>query len=584
MLLIVSDQCSVRDRNCNDRTAVPNMIRSPTQRSSSNSKDSGSDTHAAGKKGQKEVQTEDRLTTRPTTRSKSKDSGSHTQGREDDNEEKEAQTSLAPRGSSNQSAEGADLFNVLERKTEQMAKYIRGMRQSNNKWELVRMTEEISLILNNLKSQIAGKPEEGERNEHNAEEIWKQIEKIVEDENGSIEPILGLVWPESMYEKVKVVHGNPLNAENKDNVALMFSKEEKNNAGIMGIAMRTCGQIDEIMENGSPKNGYQTIIQKMGNETKTRFLITEGESVGIKKMIEEIKNQKMKTLNMAAAGAIDTDRLRKLTEISFRDSDIRITLYKPENNKPGNAGTIIRKEKERDFDTIKINQINSGMSYAEMAGKWQEIKQKISPETLGVEIKGIRKNNKEEMFIRTQKGGAEILMQELQKEKQNILNAQIAQPITDKKPMLITRIEAGANEEDLRRGLNAALGTDLEIEIKKLYETRFGDQNAEIWIEENYMETLEKIQKIKVGWSVCIIKKKVRVDRCTLCLKLGHPRFKCRAKEQEEKKCFNCTKPGHTIKECQEQAFCNECNRAGHTPVTTECPMFRKRLNNNRHI
>lgn len=282
------------------------------------------------------------------------------------------------------------------------------------------------------------------------------------------------------------------------------------------------------------------------------------------KMIKDIKGKDIKVLIMAAAGAIDSTRLRKLTEISFHDKDVKINLFLPA--KPGTQDYRINK---RDYDTIKIN---SKVSYAEMIGK---IKESVNPGTLEIEIKGTRKTSKDELIIRTERGKADILIKEI-KDKVQVEDL-TAGEVSNKKPMIVSVIESIATEEDLKKGIKSTLRahTDTEIEVKRMYETKCGDNNAEIWLEEEQVQELARVGKVRVGWSVFNIKRNIRVDTCLTCLKLGHPTHKCRAQKQEIR-CLNCNKSGHEVKNCKERPYCNECGRQGHRPTSTASPSFRR--------
>lgn len=90
-----------------------------------------------------------------------------------------------------------------------------------------------------------------------------------------MEEIISKKWPETADEKVKIVRGNLLLAENNENLALIFSETGKENAGIIGIATKACGQIEEIIQEGKLNYGYQIIEKKISNKIYLRFMATE---------------------------------------------------------------------------------------------------------------------------------------------------------------------------------------------------------------------------------------------------------------------------------------------------------------------
>lgn len=123
--------------------------------------------------------------------------------------------------------------------------------------------------------------------------------------------------------------------------------------------------------------------------------------------------------------------------------------------------------------------------------------------------------------------------------------------VSHKRPVIITNIETLATEEDLVNAIKRELADpSAGMYIRKFYDTKFGDINAEVWLEVEHAKILEERGKMKVIWCLCFIKRKAKIDRCIRCLKLGHKASTCRAKNQTEK-CLNCCKEGHIFKQCQ---------------------------------
>ncbi|KAI5751072.1 hypothetical protein M8J77_003888 [Diaphorina citri] len=225
----------------------------------------------------------------------------------------------------------------LEKVVIEINNYVGKMRASTGKTELTTMlarATELAASIPEVERHVKKLMEDSEpRNRNYKEEDRSMIRGLIEahgQDSVEVEEIVKMVWPETAYEKVKVIRGNPLMAEDKDNLALIFSDQGKENSGILGIAYRSCGQIEEIITDKKPKDGYQLIEKKISNKIYHRYMATGGEDgSNLMKMIEDIRSKNIKILNMAAAGTIDHNKLRKLTEISFYDKDIKINLYIP---------------------------------------------------------------------------------------------------------------------------------------------------------------------------------------------------------------------------------------------------------------
>lgn len=439
--------------------------------------------------------------------------------------------------------------------------------------------EDLEKVRNEVAVNDKGKVKKLEiRNENSREEIREIIQEISNGEMSRFDKLMKMRWPETAYERASLDTEYPLKGGKKRNLALVFSKKGEENSALAEMAIKAYGEMNELLMEGKVTGGYQTIemVRKKGlkdPETTYGFLLEmDDQGDNMRKLVSDLKVKKCKDIGIVTASKCDPETSRKLAEISFFETGIEVTVFHKakttQNDKP----------KVRDYDTLKIKTMANGAeSYAEMAGK---IKENLDPIGLGVTIKGSKKTGKNEITIHTEKGGADKVKKQLTEKINQESGCQMTvESIVHNRPILITNIEALATEEDLKKAIQKALGnTKMTIEIKKLYDTKFGDKNAEIWLEEEHANALEEMGKLTVVWCVCFIKKKLKIDRCTRCLKIGHRTAVCRSKEQMER-CLNCCKEGHKYSTCTSKAFCNECNVEGHCPVTTRCPAFRRRVN-----
>lgn len=95
-------------------------------------------------------------------------------------------------------------------------------------------------------------------------------------------------------------------------------------------------------------------------------------------------------------------------------------------------------------------------------------------------------------------------------------------------------------------------------------------------------EVLIRCKKVKVGWTSCPVREKLKVLRCYKCLELGHAARTCTSSEDRSNICFKCAQPGHQAKDCSSEIRCTKCNVPGHSSDQLQCPVFRQELTRNR--
>lgn len=383
-------------------------------------------------------------------------------------------------------------------------------------------------------------------------------------------------WPEEVFKRTKVVRAYP--ATNK-NLALLFSMKQAENKGLTGMMVRAFDKPEGVLEDGLVVDGFQVIEKCSGvrgrNQIKTIGFLVNGDEKGenMNKLANEIVSLKLRDIGIAAAAVGNQEVIRKLLEVSFWNIDVEITLYLP----PGNGNSITKQQtrKESNVDIIKVN---STLSYSEMVSK---VREKVTPSQIGVQIKDVKKSNKNELLIITEQGeDTDKLIKEIM-DNAGEIEGLVATKVSQSRPYMIMGIESMATEDNIVEVIENATGRkkeDIGLEMKKLSEEGRRNRTAEIWLNSEAGSILEKKEKITIGWRVSYIKRKVRVERCIKCLKMGH-HSSVYKNTNTQKKCFNCTKEGHFVTECQNQSFCNACNVAGHRPDSGKCPKFRKLIN-----
>ncbi|KAI5715842.1 hypothetical protein M8J77_023429 [Diaphorina citri] len=160
------------------------------------------------------------------------------------------------------------------------------------------------------------------------------------------------------------------------------------------------------------------------------------------------------------------------------------------------------------------------------------------------------------LLIVTERENAQRLKEEILK-KSNIPDIQI---VEKKCMLLITGMDAVTTEEEITGAIEreTQLTDKTKVQIKTMYRNRAGEQVATLEI------TKELADKLLESGTICRIKEKVTIMRCSNCLKMGHSAKFCKAKKTEGVKCMKCTQEGHAARDCQNESYCTTCSTEGH--------------------
>lgn len=201
------------------------------------------------------------------------------------------------------------------------------------------------------------------------------------------------------------------------------------------------------------------------------------------------------------------------------------------------------------------------------------IRENIDPEQMGLGVHTVRKLKDNSLLIMTDKGKKDILTKEL---SENSIFQDIT--IIEKKcDLILAGMDAVATNEEIMSALKQKINVqEQDITIKYLYENRSGEQVATIGMSVDNAQKLIESGPIKIGWTMCRIKEKIRIVRCTNCLKMGHTQKACKSKKADTKKCLKCLQPGHESKDCVNNSHCISCDKEGHRSDSMSCPKYRK--------
>lgn len=387
--------------------------------------------------------------------------------------------------------------------------------------------------------------------------------------------IIDKIWPEGVYNKTKIKVRNPLeDAAEQD--TLLVLKKPTDDAYIINKLAEKYPRLKTLLKEDMVRG--QT--QFLDNITRTRngeeygnrvYILCEETTEDRYKALKDLESQievsgrTDKIAIIAIEEAVRTS-IRKLTEIVFLRSNVEFEVYVPKHEKK------YKTAKESKFETVVIN--SSQSSYADML---RVVRKNIDTEKLGLEVKNMRKLKNDSLLIVTEKGQASKLIKEINENAEtNNAGIHVVEKMTE---ILVTGIDAVTTEEELKSVVSQKLGNldNKAINLKSMYTNRNGEQVATISIGQELAQKLINEGPITVGWSRCKIKEKVKIPRCTNCLKMGHLANFYNMKKSQQKKYMKCTKEGHSASECDSEiSYCISCAKEGHRSDSMKCPRYRR--------
>lgn len=277
-----------------------------------------------------------------------------------------------------------------------------------------------------------------------------------------------------------------------------------------------------------------------------------------------IKSDTDKKIGIVVADQKARETVRKLMEIVLLQTDVKLNVYIPkkENN-------TFRGQTESKYESLVVS--SKDKTYSQML---KTVRENIDPTKMGLEIRSVRKRKDESLLIVTEKGKADILKQEIEGNP-SMADIQI---VEKKCEVIVSGMDSITTEEELKEALDETLLVQniKGLQVKSIYTNRGGEQVATLEMNEDVAEKLIEQGTVKIGWSICKIKRKFTIPRCTNCLKVGHLQRNCKGKRAKDKRCLKCTQEGHTTAACTNKSFCTACTKEGHRSDSMSCPKYRK--------
>lgn len=94
-----------------------------------------------------------------------------------------------------------------------------------------------------------------------------------------------------------------------------------------------------------------------------------------------------------------------------------------------------------------------------------------------------------------------------------------------------------------------------------------------------------KKTRIKIGWTIAVVREIPRILRCFKCHGLGHMASACNLRESNGVLCRKCGEVGHVMRDCDNPPKCRLClasglpiELVGHVAASVRCPRYKEAL------
>ncbi|KAL7725922.1 hypothetical protein ACLKA6_000688 [Drosophila palustris] len=236
-------------------------------------------------------------------------------------------------------------------------------------------------------------------------------------------------------------------------------------------------------------------------------------------------------------------------------------------------------------DAVVIKGVGDN-SYAEIL---RAVKSEPNLKDLSKHVRGIRKTNAGELLF-------ELTMpsdpntRKMQDAVQSFLGEKAeVRSLTETATMEIHDLDEVTTEEEVLESLLSQFG---EIKINRtsilsLRRAYGGTQIATIKVPMDSAAKLDEAGKVRIGWVICRIRRKLSPTRCFKCMDFGHVARKCKSEANCAGLCFKCGDRGHQAKVCKKAAVCLLCRRNGeenynHATNSSSCPFYKRALTRTR--
>lgn len=435
---------------------------------------------------------------------------------------------------------------------------------------------------------------EGEvKKEIETRDIWCQIDRA---DVKVFEELVNKKWPKAAYRRTKVIRRSLLNTEGP-RIALVDRKDDHCKRLLQGLATQQ-PSISLLLQR-EPESGRLAVIESsdqaiLDDENNTdlssamRHLIIgftnkrEGNDVDIIKLLQKarLKFEPMmvKDITITACNIVDTEKLRKMVECAFVDTNMLIKVCSVK--KPSEVGQRQRRPFKLEGDTILIRG-QKGETFAEVVSK---LKAGVKPGDMGIKVKKITKTNKGEVKM-TIKEGSEEAKRALVSEIRLKTETEVDVLKHDLIPIIITQIDETVTESEVQKVLEEALSAESDtIKVGPLRRAWGGTLSTTLRLPFKVARKAIDLRNIQIGWTMAKIKEKIIPDWCSNCQTFGHRTQLCGAPKYGKQPCRRCGEEGHVARLCTKPPKCFVCEgvEKDHRADSMACPIYRRAVQDAR--
>ncbi|KAJ8967549.1 hypothetical protein NQ314_002864 [Rhamnusium bicolor] len=247
------------------------------------------------------------------------------------------------------------------------------------------------------------------------------------------------------------------------------------------------------------------------------------------------------------------------------------------NTTPGQRNQKRTRNRTR-LEAVLIKPL-AGKKYADVL---KEIRGKVRPEEMNVDIKSIRETRAGDVLL-------ELGRKTADKEKfSSALKEAVGQignvrNLVPRGTVEIRDLDGVTDEDDIRnaveRNIKETAGP-VKVRMSKTYR---GQKTAIVEMNELGVSELLKRSRIKIGWVNCRVRQWLLISRCYRCLGYGHQSTGCKGPDGS-KLCYKCGKEDHRAAACGERPRCVLCTErkdkepVDHIAGSGSCRVFREEL------
>lgn len=222
-------------------------------------------------------------------------------------------------------------------------------------------------------------------------------------------------------------------------------------------------------------------------------------------------------------------------------------------------------------DAVVVKPTN--ILYADMVKK---IKNEITIEEMGVNLKAMRKTQNGDLLLEMSKETKKEDVGRLQEAIKNVIGSNgMCKRLAQTVGIEIRDFDETTDRQEVIEALRREIGDNPDLfEVYNIRKDLRGTASVRARICMKEATNLLKKGRIKIGWVFCRVRKRTQVIRCYRCHEFGHVRAKCEGIDRTDQ-CMTCGNQGHKARNCAEEPNCIVCKTKElnfkHFPGATGC-------------